>query len=79
MSDGSYLDPKKESDWDRTRNTKSFKPQYLKDSGWYTVVNDQDGEIDASGDGGLTEYDAGFIADALNFYIKAQLLNGSRD
>lgn len=79
MSNGSYLDPKKESDWDRTRNVKSFKAVHLRDSGWYSVVNDHDGEIDASGDGGFTEYDAHFIANALNFYIKAQILNGSND
>lgn len=77
MSDGSYMQPHTESEWDRVHKAKSFKATYLADSGWYTVVTENDAEIDASGDGGFTEADAHYIANALNFYTKAQILNGN--
>ena len=77
MSDGTFMYPYTESEWDRVHKAKSFKATYLKDSGWYTVITENDTEIDASGDGGFTEADAHYIAAALNFYKRARLLDGT--
>lgn len=73
---GDYINPSQESDSDVIRKSTSFRALALSD-GWYTVQNQNDQCLDSSGRGLFTEGDAITIANALNFYLKAQILNGN--